>query len=501
MIFLSNDMAPILAKIKAAKKYLVIPVVIIIAVGLFLLWDNVIRTPQYAKNYDLSPSSCTSQENICTNISFAFVSSRKALNEIPRYLIQDFPEDGKTKVTFYNTTGGEKQFSYEEIINNPLIDRLDYYQEGKDFIIDISRKGNYLPTEISQNGANATIVLKEGDKNYPIISNQKPLPDSSTWPSNPRTISFEANLEDSLKEVIVFFQDKKVDVSTNEFTKNQYYFAFEENIEKDKQYSVKAIIIDNQNRVNIGVWGFEGQILSEITLGKDRFKYLGWWGEINATGVSVREKPSVFSQKLGTLSSINKVKVLREVYGGIVDNNSIWYEIDGGQYPHAYVFSEYVTPITQPEPPKTFTIPEEVKQGEYWIDVDITKKIITLFEYDKSVFSSYVAVGREENPTEPGIYKVWYKLRKAEMKGGPPLHTYKYDLKDIPSVMYYNGSYAIHGTYWHDRFGSQQSAGCTNLTQGDAAFIFEKTNPKLTDMQQEIFSSAQNPGTVVYNHY
>ncbi len=494
-------MLPSSTIIRTVKRSLLILAGLITAGGTFLFWYNVIRTPQYAENYYLIPSSCNYQESVCSSINFNFILYGKALNKIPEYLIREFPEQGMTKITFYNTTGTDKQFSYEEIINDPLIYRLDQYQEGKDFVVNILRKGNYLPTEISQNGTITTVILKEGDKNYPAIVNQKPLDNSATWPASPRTISFEAVLNDSLEKAIVFFQNEKTEFSSVEITPNHYRFSFKENIEKDKEYSVKAIITDSQNRINIGIWSFEGQILSETVLGKDRFKYLGWWGEINTNGISVREGPSVSSQKLGTLSSINRVKVLKEVYGGIVDDNSVWYQIDGGQYPHSYVFSEYVTPIVQPEAPQAVTLPEKVNLGEYWIDVDLTKKVIALFEYDKLVFASYAATGREENPTATGTYKIWYKLRKADMQGGPPLHTYQYDLKDIPSVMYYYEDYAIHGTYWHDRFGTQQSAGCTNLTQGDAAFIFDKVNPKLKGTQQEVLSSTQNPGTIIHNHY
>ena len=486
---------------KIPKKWIYTSAAIILVGGIFLLWQNVIKTPQYAKNYTLSPASCSYQKNICTNIDFNFVPFGKSLNIIPRYLIREFPEQGKTKVIFYNTIGTNKQFSYEEIINNPLIDRLDYYQQDKNFIVDISRKGNYLPAEIVKNNTTATIVLKNGDETYPIILNQKPSNNSAAWPASPKTISFEASLNNPLKEVSVFFQDQKIEISTTELSPNQYYFSFKRTIEKDNEYSIKAIVTDVQNKTTVSVWDFEGQILSETTLGKNRFKYLGWWGEINAKGVSVREQPNTISKQMGTLSSINRVKVLKEVYGEAINENSVWYEIDGGQFPHAYVFSEYITPIIQPEPPKTFTIPEKIILGDYWIDVDLTKKIITLFEYDKPIFASYIAIGREKNPTMPGTYRVWYKLKKAEMRGGPPLHDYQYDLKNIPFVMYYNESYAIHGTYWHDRFGTQQSAGCTNLTQGDAKYIFEKTNPKLKDTQREILSSKENPGTVVYNHY
>ena len=87
------------------------------------------------------------------------------------------------------------------------------------------------------------------------------------------------------------------------------------------------------------------------------------------------------------------------------------------------------------------------------------------------------------------------------MQGGPPVVSYRYDLPNVPWVMYYSGAYGIHGTYWHDKFGTQQSAGCTNLTQGDAKFIFEKTLPIMPANKASVISSDSNPGTVVYNHY
>jgi lipoprotein-anchoring transpeptidase ErfK/SrfK len=194
------------------------------------------------------------------------------------------------------------------------------------------------------------------------------------------------------------------------------------------------------------------------------------------------------------------VKVLNEVSGQEINDTDIWYEIDGGKYPHAYIFSDLVTPLPQPQPPKKLTIPEEVQKGDCWIDVDIAKKILTLFDYDKPALVTYISTGKEETPTLAGTFKVWYKLRKAAMKGGPPLVKQKYNLKNVPSVMYYENSYAIHGTYWGDKFGTPQSAGCINVTQGDAAFIFEKTKPNLSPDENSLFSSKDNPGTVVYSH-
>ncbi|PIZ89203.1 MAG: hypothetical protein COX90_00560 [Candidatus Nealsonbacteria bacterium CG_4_10_14_0_2_um_filter_38_17] len=492
-------------KLKITRKTALIAIVCILPLAVFFsvyffrdkIWPKI---PEYAKEYSVSSLSCNYQEKTCSKIKFDFAASEKSLNKIPKYSIQEFQEKGLTEIVFYNVSSVKSQFTYEEVINNPLIEELAYDKVGNDFLVKIKRKGPHLPAQVLQEDSIATINLPVGDENYPVISDQRPADNSAAYPIF-RKIMFQATLKSPLKKATVLFQDNPVEFSAIETSPNQYLFSFSENIEKDKQYYVKTIITDDQDKTGVTSWTFEGQIPIEATLGPDRFKYLGWWGQINAIGVSVRKEPKSSSEKVGSFSSLNRVKVLKEVIGETINDNNLWYEIDGGRYPHSYVFSEFVTPLPQPEPPKEFTVPQEVKEGEYWIDVDLTKNVITLFLYDKPVFASYVSPGRPENPTIEGTFRVWYKLTKTRMRGGPPLHSYRYDLDNVPNVLYYEDSYAIHGTYWHDKFGTQQSAGCTNLAQGDAAFIFEKTTPILNPKQESIVSSKDNPGTVVHNHY
>jgi lipoprotein-anchoring transpeptidase ErfK/SrfK len=99
-----------------------------------------------------------------------------------------------------------------------------------------------------------------------------------------------------------------------------------------------------------------------------------------------------------------------------------------------------------------------------------------------------------------GTYNVWLKYKKTEMKSAANTIHHQYDLADVPWVMYYYGSYSIHGTYWHDNFGAQKSAGCTNATQGDAKYIFDLTGPKI-GAEDSIRSTLDNPGLLVNNHY
>jgi hypothetical protein len=59
----------------------------------------------------------------------------------------------------------------------------------------------------------------------------------------------------------------------------------------------------------------------------------------------------------------------------------------------------------------------------------------------------------------------------------------------VTDVQYFHqDGYAIHSTYWHDEFGTEQSQGCVNLTLTDGAYLFGLTEPKLADGQEDLWS-------------
>ena len=441
----------------------------------------------------------------CENrIRLKFSPAEPAQINMPEYRTEEIFDQAKTLIIFEDVKKISGELDYEKIIGSPLIESIDYRIEDNQLTMEIYRKGAYLPAKVNTNNAIAEIIIPTAKDGYPQISKQNPPDNSAIFPA-PRAISFEANLDNPLKGAAVFLNGNPVEFDIEKKNSSQYIFSFAAELENEKEYSVKAIIADENNFASASSWSFMAQIPSAAALGNNRFKYLGWWGQINADGVNVRKGVAITSDKLGSFSSANRVKVIKEVYGEWINGKNLWYQIDGGMYAGAYIFSDFITPITQPEPPNDFAVPEGVKENENWIDVDLTKKILTFFEYDRPIFATYIAPGREENPTQTGLYRIWYKLKKGEMQGGPPLHTYRYHLKNIPWIMYYNYDYAIHGTYWHDKFGIPQSAGCTNMTQGDAKFIFEHTLPQIPDGQEEAFAREKpnighGTGTLIYNH-
>lgn len=47
-----------------------------------------------------------------------------------------------------------------------------------------------------------------------------------------------------------------------------------------------------------------------------------------------------------------------------------------------------------------------------------------------------------------------------------------YDVPNVPYTMYYHRGYALHGAYWHRKFGTPVSHGCVNLAVNHAKWLF-----------------------------
>ena len=104
--------------------------------------------------------------------------------------------------------------------------------------------------------------------------------------------------------------------------------------------------------------------------------------------------------------------------------------------------------------------------GERLIDVDLSQQRIYAYEGDTVVNSFLVSTGVSQTPTVTGTYRIWIKVRVQDMSGPG------YYLRDVPYVMFFYKDYGLHGTYWHNNFGTPMSRGCVNLTVGDAGWLY-----------------------------
>jgi len=156
--------------------------------------------------------------------------------------------------------------------------------------------------------------------------------------------------------------------------------------------------------------------------------------------------------------------------------------------------------MTNPGPP-----PKNLASGERWIDVNLGLQSLVAFEGDNPVFATIVSTGRhnddpvQDHHTRPGEFRVREKHISATMDNdtatdGP------YSIEDVPWIMYFDGSTALHGAFWHSRFGHERSHGCVNMTPHDAHELFGWVGPKLPDGWHGVRATDANAGTRVVVH-
>ena len=104
--------------------------------------------------------------------------------------------------------------------------------------------------------------------------------------------------------------------------------------------------------------------------------------------------------------------------------------------------------------------------GARWIDVNLSEQRVYAYEGDVIVNSFIVSTGTARTPTVTGKFKIWIKLKSTTMSGPG------YYLTNVPYAMYFYKGYGLHGTYWHNNFGTPMSHGCVNLTTADAGWLY-----------------------------
>jgi len=131
--------------------------------------------------------------------------------------------------------------------------------------------------------------------------------------------------------------------------------------------------------------------------------------------------------------------------------------------------SAYVPPAVANEQPAVGNDQQSYPakgNGARWIDVNLSQQMVYAYEGDVIVNSFVVSTGTAQTPTVTGKYKIWIKLKSTTMSG-PGYH-----LTNVPYTMYFYKGYGLHGTYWHNNFGTPMSHGCVNLSIPDAEWLY-----------------------------
>jgi hypothetical protein len=119
--------------------------------------------------------------------------------------------------------------------------------------------------------------------------------------------------------------------------------------------------------------------------------------------------------------------------------------------------------------------PTGITDATQWFDVDLGEQVLVAYEGDKPVFATLTSSGRAI-PTPRGNYPVWAQVSSISMKS-QPYEDKAYFVNKVPWVLFFQAHNAIHGAYWHDRFGVSKSHGCLNVSPLDAKRLFEWVQP------------------------
>jgi lipoprotein-anchoring transpeptidase ErfK/SrfK len=123
---------------------------------------------------------------------------------------------------------------------------------------------------------------------------------------------------------------------------------------------------------------------------------------------------------------------------------------------------EFTAPTAAPDSPPQVAVAD----GEHWIDVDLSQQRLYAYAGDTLMNSFLVSTGTWQTPTVTGQFHIWIKLRSTTMTGPG------YYLPNVPFTMYFYKDYGLHGTYWHNNFGTPMSHGCVNLATPDAEWLY-----------------------------
>lgn len=151
-------------------------------------------------------------------------------------------------------------------------------------------------------------------------------------------------------------------------------------------------------------------------------------------------------------------------------------------------------------------LPPNIGADEKWIDVNLKTQTLVASHGDIPVYATIVSTGRhddhdpsKDHRTKSGSFRIREKHISATMdddsaSDGP------YSIQDVPWIMYFEGSFALHGAFWHSRFGHERSHGCVNMTPYDAREVFRWVGPKLPEGWHGVRATDANPGTRVIVH-
>lgn len=188
----------------------------------------------------------------------------------------------------------------------------------------------------------------------------------------------------------------------------------------------------------------------------------------------------------GPGTGFESVQRLREgivltVAGEVENEGTTWYKITFDEwlrYPERITSDWYVpadgVEVLYQEGVLT-TWDDEVATTSKRIIVDRSEQRLYAYEGEELFLETPISTGLALTPTPSGTFTVFKKMPSRYMQGpieDIPESDY-YDLPGVPWNLYFTeGGAVIHGTYWHESFGSRYSHGCVNVHPDTAQELY-----------------------------
>ncbi len=227
--------------------------------------------------------------------------------------------------------------------------------------------------------------------------------------------------------------------------------------------------------------------------GEDAYVYSGWVQPVqslaNPADVQVPESGALAELSVPFADSVLGLNVSLSPGSRLYYASTHWVEsvvtdqrdgrpwlraFDAATDSHYYLRPEWVHLYTADElAPLHPGVPAEEKH----LEIHLSQQLLLAYEGDTLVYAARVATGRRGFESPLGLFHTFHKRPTYHMFGGADEFSI-FDLPGVPWDSYITTSgVAIHGTYWHNDFGTPHSHGCINMAPADARWIFRWTSP------------------------
>jgi hypothetical protein len=212
-------------------------------------------------------------------------------------------------------------------------------------------------------------------------------------------------------------------------------------------------------------WMGQGSAWRGVVLDAERSGPLMAW--VNKADAKVYQRPDAEATVVQTHDARERVPVF--------EAEATWRRIG----PDAWIPQKDLNEVWVLDPPEGVLteVRTQATGNDQWIDVDVGEQVLVAYRGHSPVYATLISSGRG-SPTPLGNYPMWAKVASMDM-ANQDYEDKPYMVQGVPWVVLFQGHNALHGAYWHDRFGNRKSHGCVNLAPLDAHWVFEWIGPSL----------------------